>query len=77
MIIPTYIAPGGRVGWPEIVQYRVGDTIMNSPPMDERPYYVLVFDLLRYDELARSGAIYSPEHTGRHMTMIDQRKATQ
>lgn len=45
--------------WPEVVQFRAPDGVLESyPPIDGRSYKTVVHKLELYEELARSGLLY-------------------
>lgn len=67
-----------RLLFPEVVWYLVdGDRLQPIPPTQhDLTWRPIVLNLTAYDRLARSGALYSPEHTGRARNpMVDNRKA--
>lgn len=65
-----------RIGWPTIVEYRTADGRLH-PWMPSGRHHVVVHDLPAYDQLARSGELYAPLHTGRNANarIIDERSA--
>ncbi len=58
-------AKPGRIGWPNVLTY-IDDQGRETvcPPRGARSYRLNIKDLDRYEELARSGALYHPHHTG-------------
>ena len=90
----------GRIGWPDVVQYRIVDgphagTVLNYPPLasqypaprridphtgrDTTPpgtaaFRILIRDHDAYEDLARTGLLYSDEHNGRRGAVDDNRR---
>ena len=78
----------GRIGVPDIFQYRLDDgTMLDVPPTTEshpanirgrrvsRPYALVIYDPAKYNALQKSGWLYSPEHRGHH-ERFDGRKTS-
>lgn len=70
-------APDGRKGFPGVMQYRDKKTgeLFPVPPMDGRPYFVVIHDKTAYDGLVTSGWVYGDEHRGPSKGITDARKA--
>lgn len=70
------VYPSGRIGWPDVCQYRPRDregVLLDLPPPE--PHHVVVHDLPAYELLVATGRILAPEHTGRAAAaMVDNRK---
>ena len=69
----------GRIGQPDIFQYRLLDgTMVNVPPkvgVPRQPYTLVVYDPAKFTALQKSGWFYSPEHRG-HSTRLDARRTS-
>ena len=63
----------GRIGWPRIVTYEQDGAVTACPPRNRRGFRLRIHDLEAYEELARSGRLYSRGHQGRRGPMLDNR----
>lgn len=69
-----------RYMYPDVVQYRVSATgeIVNYPPLDNVEYTLIIHNVVKYEQLFKSGALTDPKHTGRRQkTIVDNRSAPQ
>lgn len=63
-----------RVGFPDVVTYvDEAGTEFACPPSDGRGYRLNIKDHKRFEEMSRSGALHSREHTGRTGKCQDNR----
>lgn len=69
--------PDGRIGYPSIVQYEDSQKrLCAAPPLDGLPFMLKIHDVVAYERLAATGALYSLEHTGKPSAAIDNRRTS-
>lgn len=59
--------------WPCVFlyYYTILDEYSSVPLHNGKPWKLIIFNLKEYEELARSGKIYHPSHTGVEPNMTD------